>query len=177
MSGSPLPSGNPAAPEDIVLEAQLLEIIISPGHDYWGRQGEGRLQSGVIHRDEIECVAGKGLRGDRYFGFRENFKGQVTFFDQAVYEQIKAEFRLPRLPASVFRRNLIISGVNLKFLIGKRFWFQGICFEGSQECKPCHWMDRAVTEGVEDFMKLEGRGGLRAKVLTCGILRTSVPPK
>lgn len=166
-----VPSSDPAPPPpDLVLDARLLEIIISSGHDYWGRQGEGRLQSGVILCPEIECVAGKGLRGDRYFGYRENFRGQVTFFDQAVYERIKELFKLPRLPASVFRRNLIVAGANLKSLIGKRFWFQGICFEGSQECRPCHWMDRAVTDGVEEFLKTEARGGLRAKILTSGRL-------
>ncbi len=163
---APGPSGT-----DPVLAARLVEIIISPGHDYWGRQGEGRLQSGVIHCPEVECVAGKGLRGDRYFGYRENFKGQVTFFDHAVHERIKELFKLPRLPASVFRRNLIVAGADLKSLIGKRFLFQGILFEGSQECRPCHWMDRVVTEGVEEFMKKEARGGLRAKILTSGHLK------
>lgn len=173
MNGLP-----PAAPDpsgaDPVLDARLVEIIISPGHDYWGRQGEGRLQSGVIHCQEIECVAGQGLRGDRYFGYRGNFKGQVTFFDYAVYEQIKERFKLPRLPASVFRRNLIVAGADLKALIGKRFWFQEICFEGSQECHPCHWMDRAVADGVEEFMKPDARGGLRAKILTSGRLTRSL---
>lgn len=154
-----------------VLKARLVEIVISPGHDYWGRQGEGRLQSGVILCSEVECVAGKGLRGDRYFDYRKNFKGQVTFFDYAVYERIKAEFKLPKLPVSVFRRNLVVAGADLKSLIGKHFWFQDICFEGSQECRPCHWMDRAVTDGVEDFLRPEARGGLRAKVLTSGRLR------
>ena len=119
---------------------------------------------------EIECVAGKGLRGDRYFGYRENYKGQVTFFDYAVSERIKDLFKLPRLPVSVFRRNLVVAGADLISLIGKRFWFQGICFEGCQECRPCHWMNRAVTESVENFLKPEARGGLRAKVLTSGRL-------
>lgn len=172
-------NGPPPAPESDAgasssaptLDARLLEIIISPGHDYWGRQGQGRLQSGVIQCQEIECVAGKGLRGDRYFGYRENFKGQVTFFDHTVYERIKTLFKLPRLPASIFRRNLIVAGADLGSLIGRQFRFQDVLFEGTQECHPCHWMDRAVADGVEEFMKSEARGGLRARVLTSGLLR------
>ena len=150
---------------------RLEKIYISPGHDYWGRQGHGRLQHGIQKVGEVECVAGMGLRGDRYFGYRECYTGQVTFFEQEVVEEIRATFKLPKLPSSVFRRNLIVRGVRLKEWNGRRFNFQGIEFEGSQECRPCHWMSRVVEEGTEAFMKENFRGGLRAKVITSGILR------
>ena len=149
----------------------LHHIYISPGHDYWGRKGEGRLQNGIRECDDVECVAGMGLRGDRYFAYRPDFKGQVTFFDMAVVEAIREKFKLPKLPASVFRRNLVVSGLDLKSLKGSEFTFQGITFEGAQECKPCHWMDRVIDDGAEEFMKGEFRGGLRAKILSDGILR------
>lgn len=149
----------------------LLHIYISSGHDYWGRQGQGRLQSGITEVKEVECVAGMGLKGDRYFGYRPDFKGQVTFFDFEVVEDIRREFKLAKLPASVFRRNLIVRGADLSQWLGKRFEFQGLVFEGSQECRPCHWMDRAVSPGTEEFMKAKFRGGLRAKILSGGTLR------
>lgn len=149
----------------------LQHIYISGGHDYWGKQGEGRLQNGITEVDEIECVAGKGLRGDRYFGYRPDFKGQVTFFDAEIVDEVRRHFKLPKLPASVFRRNLIVEGLDLKELMGQRFEFQGVEFEGAQECKPCHWMDRVIADGGEDFLKGNFRGGLRAKILSNGILR------
>jgi hypothetical protein len=157
-----------------VLQGALRHIYISAGHDYWGRQGEGRLQNGISDVEEVECVAGMGLRGDRYFGYRQDYKGQVTFFDAAVVEEIRALFKVPKLPASVFRRNLIVEGIRLKEYLGRRFIFQGIEFEGAQECRPCHWMDRVVADGTEDFMKKEFRGGLRAKVITSGVLRVGL---
>lgn len=153
------------------MQGTLLHIFISSGHDYWGRQGQGRLQSGITEVEEVECVAGMGLRGDRYFGYRPDFKGQVTFFDFQVVEDIRREFKLAKLPASVFRRNLIVRGADLSQWLGKRFEFQGLVFEGSQECRPCHWMDRAVSPGTEEFMKAKFRGGLRAKILSGGTLR------
>ncbi|WAC18761.1 molybdenum cofactor biosysynthesis protein [Luteolibacter sp. SL250] len=152
-------------------QVKLGKIYISGGHDYWGRQGAGRLQNGIRDVEEVECVAGKGLVGDRYFGYRQDFKGQVTFFEEEVVEEIRAHFKLPKLPASVFRRNLIVSGVRLGEWLGKRFVFQGVEFEGSQECRPCHWMDRVVEDGTERFMKEGFRGGLRAKVISGGLLR------
>lgn len=153
------------------LEARLLAIHTSPGHDYWGKQGEGRLQNGILSLTEVECVAGKGLRGDRYFGYRPDFKGQVTFFSQEIVEEVRIHFKLPKLPASVFRRNLIVEGADLSQWMGKRFLFHGIEFEGAQECKPCDWMNRVIAHGGEDFLKGKFRGGLRAKVITSGVLR------
>lgn len=150
---------------------RLLHIFISPGHDYWGRQGEGRLQHGIQSVPEVECVAGRGLRGDRYFLKKPGHKGQVTFFESEVVEEIREQFKLPKLPASVFRRNLIVQGIELKHWLGRRFSFQGIEFEGAQECKPCDWMNRVITDGAEAFLKPRFRGGLRAKVLTDGVLR------
>lgn len=154
-----------------VWDAKVLHIYISKGHDFWGKHGEGRLQHGISEVSEVECMAGMGLLGDRYFGHRPDYKGQITFFDESIVRDVREHFKLPKLPASVFRRNVIVDGVNLKAWLGKRFRFQGIDFEGSQECKPCHWMDRVIGPGGEEFLKGGCRGGLRAKILTSGTLR------
>ncbi len=127
--------------------------------------------AGIDEVEEVECVAEKGLVGDRYFDYRKDFKGQVTFFDLGTVEAVREQFKLPKLPASVFRRNLIVSGVSLRDWLGRQFVFQGITFEGAQECRPCHWMDRAVDTGTEDFLKKDFGGGLRAKIVSSGVLR------
>ncbi|MEO5715499.1 MAG: molybdenum cofactor biosynthesis protein MoaE [Luteolibacter sp.] len=151
--------------------AELLEIWISAGNDFRGRHEQGRLDHGITGVPEIECVAGMGLRGDRYFGYKENFKGQVTFFDADTVEALRTRLGKPGLASSVFRRNLIVRGVSLGDWIGKRFRFQGIEFEGTEECKPCYWMDEAAAPGAEEFLKQNFRGGLRARILTSGVLR------
>lgn len=162
----------PAIPE---WHAELRHIFISAGHDYWGRQGEGRMQHGVTSPLEIECVAGMGLRGDRYFGARPDANGQVTFFEAGVVEELRRIFKLPKLPASVFRRNLLVSGVTLAEWKNRRFRFQGVEFEGTQECTPCDWMDRVVAPGARALLKQNFRGGLRAKVVISGMLRVTNP--
>lgn len=151
--------------------AELLRIFISNGHDFFGRHGSERLDHGVAEVSEVECIAGMGLRGDRFFGYKPDYLGQVTFFDEAIIEEVRREFKQPELPASVFRRNLIVRGVDLREWLGRRFRFQGVEFEGGQECKPCYWMDRAVAPGAEEFLKGNCRGGLRAKILSDGVLR------
>jgi molybdopterin-guanine dinucleotide biosynthesis protein A len=151
--------------------AELLEIWISPGNDFRGRHGLGRLDHGIQGLPQVECVAGMGLRGDRYFGYRPDYKGQVTFLDAELVRAVREGFSLPGLSGSVFRRNLIVRGEDLAAWVGRRFRFQGVVFEGSEECKPCYWMDAAVAPGVEDFLKADHRGGLRARILSDGILR------
>jgi len=49
---------------------------------------------------------------------------------------------------------------------------QGVTFAGVGECSPCHWMDDAIAPGAE--AGLQGRGGLRARILTSGKLRVEV---
>ncbi len=146
-------------------------IWISSGHDFRGRHGLGRMDHGFTAVGEVECVAGKGLVGDRYFEFKEDFKGQITFFSAEVLEELQGEYGV--VDPTVLRRNVLVRGGDLEGLIGKRFTIQGVVFEGSEECKPCYWMDQAVGEGAEDFLKGRCRGGLRARILTDGGIRVS----
>ena len=152
-------------------QAELLEIWISEGNDFRGRHELGRLNHGIRGVQEVECVAGMGLRGDRYFGYKPDFKGQVTFFDADAVQAVRDRFSQPELSSSLFRRNLIVRGVDLAEWVGKRFRFQGVEFEASEECKPCYWMDEAVAPGAEEFLKTNFRGGLRARILSDGVLR------
>lgn len=145
-------------------------IYISPGHDFFGRHGKGRLEHTIQKVDTVECVAGSGLVGDRFFDYKKDFKGQITFFDWAVYERIKKQFNLTDLDPANFRRNVLVEGIDLNSLIGKRFEIQGIAFEGSEESKPCYWMNDAISPGAEEALK--GFGGLRARILSDGVLAT-----
>ncbi len=152
-------------------QAELLEIWISEGNDFRRRHEKGRLDHGIRSVSKAECVAGMGLRGDRYFGYKPDFKGQVTFFDADAVQAVRDHFAVPGLSSSVFRRNVIVRGIDLGAWVGKRFRFQGIDFEATEECKPCYWMDEAVAPGAEEFLKANFRGGLRARILSGGMLR------
>ncbi|MBI2517808.1 MAG: molybdenum cofactor biosysynthesis protein [Opitutae bacterium] len=145
-------------------------IFISPGHNFFGNYGKPAGTHPVVEVPEVECVAGYGLRGDRFYGYRPEYKGQATFFATEIYDELRRMFNLAELPASVFRRNIISEGVDLNALIGERFTLQGVEFEGMEECRPCHWMDKVVAPGAEEWLK--GRGGLRCRVLGGGWLRT-----
>lgn len=152
------------------MKATILHLFTSPGHNYYGHHGKPPGTHEIIEHDSIELVADRGIRGDRFFDWKENYKGQVTFIDQRVVDDIRTHASNPELPAAAFRRNVVIEGVDLNNLIGKTFRLNGIRLEGTEECRPCYWMDQACgKEGTEELMK--GRGGLRCRILEGGKLR------
>jgi MOSC domain-containing protein YiiM len=123
----------------------------------------------------LECVAGRGARGDRYFDFKDDYKGQITFFSLDVFDELCAALDLHDCSPATARRNVITRGVELNEFIDNEFEIQGVRFYGTQECAPCYWMDRAFAPGTEEFLR--GHGGLRAKILSDGVLRsTAVVP-
>jgi len=152
---------------------KIRHLYISPGHNFFGRQGAPPGEHPVVEPQQIECVAGRGIRGDRFFDFKRDYKGQITFFARETYDSLCCELDVLDKPPSVFRRNVITEGANLKALVGCEFEIQGVRFLGTADCSPCHWMDHAFAPGAEHF--LQGRGGLRAKILSDGVLRIDSP--
>lgn len=148
---------------------KVRNIFISPGHNFFGRHAKPAGNHPTVEVDSAECVAGRGLRGDRFFGYRPDYRGQVTFFAEETFAELCRELGLNGASPGVLRRNVITAGADLNAWIGRRFALQGVEFEGVEECRPCYWMDRALGPGAEKWLR--SRGGLRCRVLSDGWLR------
>ncbi|MSU59769.1 MAG: molybdenum cofactor biosysynthesis protein [Pedosphaera sp.] len=144
-------------------------LFVSDGHNFVGHHDGPPGEHATVAADQIECVTGQGIRGDRYFAHKEDYKGQITFFSMEVFAELQRELNLPQAHPEATRRNAFVSGVNLGELVGQDFEVQGVHFRGVEECRPCYWMDRALGPGAEAWLK--GRGGLRARILSNGSLR------
>ena len=142
------------------------QLFTSPGHNYYGHHGQLPDDFPLVAATSIECVAGRGIRGDRFFDYRDDYKGQITFFSREVFADLESALGLTTNSPGVLRRNVLVSGVELHDLIGADFELQGVQFRGTGPCAPCHWMDTAFAPGAEKF--LAGRGGLRARIMTDG---------
>ena len=147
---------------------RIERLFISPGHNFFGHHGGPAGGHATIAVEQIECVANRGIRGDRFFNFKENYKGQITFFSMAVFEALRSELNLPDAQPQATRRNVFLRGADLNELIGEQFAVQGVGFEGIEECRPCSWMNSALGSGAEEWLR--GRGGLRCRILTDGII-------
>lgn len=150
---------------------QIHHLYLSPGHNYFGHHGKPAGEHPIVEVPRVHCVAGRGIEGDRFFDYKPDYKGQITFFAWEEYERLRAMFDQYGREPAVFRRNVIISGVDLDSLIGKDFEIQGVRFRGHSECSPCYWMDQAFYPGTEAALK--GRGGLRAQILSSGDLEVT----
>jgi MOSC domain-containing protein YiiM len=148
---------------------QVRQLFVSAGHNFFGHHGQLVGRNPMIEVDQVACVAGRGISGDRFFDFKENYKGQITFFAMEVFDELRRELKLPQAQPGATRRNVVVAGVELNSLVGAEFQIQGVLFAGVEQCKPCYWMNSALGPGAEDW--LQGRGGLRARILTDGILR------
>jgi MOSC domain-containing protein YiiM len=153
---------------------KILHIFISKDHNFFGHHNQPPGTAEMVEVEEANLVEGKGIEGDRFFDYKKGYKGQVTFFEFAAFLDLQDRFGVFDRGPEAFRRNLIVEGGDLKSLVGKEFAVQGIRFEGTEEAKPCHWMNTAFCEGAEKA--LLDRGGLRARVLSSGVLRSEPFP-
>lgn len=148
---------------------KVRHIFISPAHVFAGHHGRPAGPEPMESVAEVECVAGSGLRGDRYFNHKPDYKGQVTFFSIETWEDLCVRFSEHEKGPDTFRRNIVVGGIDLNTLIDRDFEVQGVRFHGTEEAAPCYWMNQAFATGAEQALK--GRGGLRARILSSGKLR------
>lgn len=151
---------------------KIVRLYTSADHNFVGHHGKPPGDHPIVAADSVDCVAGQGIRGDRFFAYEDNYKGQITFFSLEVHRDLCRQLGVDadRKSTSIYRRNAITSGVDLNRLIGRDFELQGIRFHGTEECSPCYWMNHAFGAGAE--VALKGNGGLRAHILSDGTLRT-----
>ena len=147
----------------------IRHLCISSGHNFFGHHGRPAGEHPSVEVPEIECIAARGIRGDRFFDFKENYKGQITFFAIEDYEAVCKVLGVCNKTPAVFRRNVITQDFEVLRFLGMEFEIQGVRFRGTEECAPCYWLNAAFAPGTERFLK--GRGGLRAVILTSGTLR------
>lgn len=148
---------------------RIRHLYVSPGHNFFGHHDQPAGSNPVVEVPQIRCLAGRGVEGDRFLDHKPDYKGQITFFAHEVYQDVCRQLGVRDKEPAVFRRNVITEGVDLNALIGQEFEVQGVRFLGTAECSPCYWQNEAFGPGAEEAMK--GRGGLRAKILTDGLLR------
>ena len=117
------------------------------------------------------------MTGDRYFeqtGFyseRPTDPGarEVTLFEAEVIDALGSEHGIA-LRADEHRRNLTVRGAGpLLGLVGKRFSVGEVVLEGVKDCPPCEHLEALTGKAL--IRPLLERGGLRARVVSGGVIR------
>ena len=123
--------------------------------------------------ETVDAVAGRGLRGDRYFDGRGTFGSpgatghELTLIEAEALEALAADAGIALDPADA-RRNVVTRGVDLNALAGRRFVIGDVEIAGRRWCEPCAVLQRLTTPGV--LRGLVHRGGLRADIVRGGTI-------
>jgi MOSC domain-containing protein YiiM len=124
--------------------------------------------SGAIAQvGSARAEAGKGLAGDRHFRPDGAKPGHaLTLVEAEVLEEV-------RLTGAQSRRQVVVRGVRLNGLVGRRFRVGGVECLGVALCEPCRHLEALTRPGiVKDLLH---RGGLNADILTDGQIAVGDP--
>ncbi|WP_456451069.1 MOSC domain-containing protein [Hydrogenimonas sp.] len=143
---------------------------------------EGRIEALVVGPkageplrcvSRVEAVAGRGLKGDRYYlgvgafnrppldqGVRE-----VTLIDADAVALCGERLGRVFTPEEL-RRNVVVSGMEVEKLVGRRFRVGSAVMRGVRTAPPCRYLSRLL--GVDMMRGLKHLGGIRAVIETGG---------
>ena len=110
----------------------------------------------------VRAIAGKGLEGDRYFFAEGAGSGEaLTLIEAEVLEDVG-------LTGPQARRQVVVRGVRVNDLVGRRFRVGEVECLGVELCEPCRHLQSLTRPGI--IKDLVHRGGLRADILSGGTI-------
>jgi len=131
----------------------------------------------MISAPQVRAFADRGLEGDRFF--RESWRAvhrsdkAVSLIEEEVLKLAAEELGVADF-ADRTRRNIVTRGVPLIELLGREFTVGGVLMRGIRLFEPCgHLVKVSQLPGI--FKALEHRSGLKAAILSDGLLRAGDP--
>jgi MOSC domain-containing protein YiiM len=117
--------------------------------------------------DSVSALAGKGLQGDRYyFGDGAGPGRALTLIEAEALEDVG-------LTGAQSRRQVVVRGVRLNDLVGRRFRVGEVECLGVELCEPCLHLQEMTRPGI--IKDLVHRGGLNADILNDGRISVGDP--
>ena len=124
---------------------------------------------------EVRAVTGRGLEGDRYFEGTGKYSKKpgpgrhVTLIESETLEALKRETGIDLKPDQC-RRNILTHRAPLNHLVEREFRVGEVELRGIRLCEPCAYLEKLT--GLRGVRKaLVHRGGLRAQILSDGLIR------
>jgi MOSC domain-containing protein YiiM len=147
-----------------MMTGNVLRVFVTPG-----------AGQPMIELEHARALPGKGIEGDRYFlatGSFSRWPGshrELTLIAAEDLEAMHRDFGID-LPPEKSRRNVLTQGIVLQRLVKETFTIGDIELRGMRLCQPCKYLARLTNE-PELVTALVNRGGLRAQILTEGVIR------
>jgi hypothetical protein len=139
----------------------------------------GTARAATTSLPAARLEAGRGIVGDRYHSGSGTFSPeemdpahQLTLIAEEeilVFNEVTGQ----SLDPGAFRRNVVTRGVDLNALVGVRFKLGEMVITGVRLCEPCSHLAGLVNPEV--LKRMVHRAGLRAEIVTGGVLRPGDP--
>ncbi len=120
----------------------------------------------IISVNEIELLAGKGIKGDRHFSEYNDPYNQLSIIESENIDNYNKKFNL-KIPYLDFRRNLVTRGIQLNELINKKILIGEIILEVIDLCRPCRHLSEKLKKNniIKEFLR---KGGIRCQIINNG---------
>ena len=123
--------------------------------------------------ERVEAAPAVGLEGDRYALKQGTFyqpepEFELTLIEAEAVEAANQKYELKLSPGEM-RRNIVTRGVSINHLVGEEFVVGEVKALGIRLCEPCSHLQELTGQPV--IKALRHRGGLRAQILSAGVIR------
>jgi MOSC domain-containing protein YiiM len=142
----------------------LFDNFVQRGEVTWiGIRPASRASIKVVNTVKVTKL---GLEGDRSTKNALSNKRQVTLIQSEHLEAVALFLGKSNIDPSHTRRNILVKGLNLNALKGRKFRIGTAVLEMTGFCYPCSRMEENLGKG--GFNAMRGHGGITCRVISEG---------
>jgi MOSC domain-containing protein YiiM len=142
----------------------LFENFVQKGEVVWvGIRPASRANIKVLDAVKVTKL---GLEGDRSTKNAPTNKRQVTLIQSEHLEAAASFLGISKIDPTLTRRNIVVKGLNLNALKGRKFQIGTAILEMTGFCYPCGRMEENLGKG--GFNAMRGHGGITCRVISEG---------
>jgi len=125
----------------------------------------------TVYVNQAFLEKNKGIVNDRYYNNFKHSMEQVTLIDKEEIDLFNCIIK-KNIDYKDFRRNIIVSGLNLIKCINKTILINDVKLKIHEICQPCKYLqDKLKTPELVKL--LVNKSGVRAEIITSGFVKVN----
>ena len=125
----------------------------------------------TVYINQAFLEKNKGIVNDRYYNNFKHSMEQVTLIDKEEIDLFNYNIK-KKIDYKDFRRNIIVSGLNLTKCINKTILINDVKLKIHEICQPCKYLqDKLKTPELVKL--LINKSGVRAEIITSGFIKVN----
>ena len=125
----------------------------------------------TVYVNQAFLEKNKGIVNDRYYNNFKHSMEQVTLIDKEEIDLFNYNIT-KKIDYKDFRRNIIVSGLNLIKCINKTILINDVKLKIHEICQPCKYLqDKLKTPELVKL--LANKSGVRAEIITSGFIKVN----